>query len=301
MGEKSIRLSDILSFLDNPRCLLRNDRESLITGVNSICNSNLGDITFCTYIGKKGVDLIRSSKASAIICQEFLKDELVGISSDLIFVNNPRLSFLRIMKLFHQEKQTNGIHKTSIVESKNIGHDVYVGPFSYISKDVIIGDNTMIMGNVHIYDKTSIGKNVRIESGTVIGSDGFGFEKNENNVYEFFPHIGGVEIHDDVDIGTNVCIDKGVFENTVISEGTKIDNLVHVAHNVKIGKNCLIVAHVVLGGSCILEDNVHVAMSAVIRDGGIVIGKNSLIGMGSVVTKNIPENSTVIGIPAKPI
>jgi len=301
MDEKSVKLSDILSLLDNPRCILKNGTDFLITGVNSIGNSNLGDITFCTYVGEKGRDLIHSSKASVIICQEFLKDELAGISSDLIFVNNPRLWFLRVIKLFHQEKQNEGIHKTAVVESKNIGHGVYIGPFSYISKDVVIGDNTVIMGNVCIYDNTIIGKNVKIESGTVIGSDGFGFEKNENNVYEFFPHIGGVEIHDDVDIGTNVCIDKGVFENTVISEGTKIDNLVHVAHNVKIGKNCLIVAHVVLGGSCILEDNVHVAMSAVIRDGGIVIGKNSLIGMGSVVTKNIPENSTVIGIPAKPI
>ena len=296
----NIALSKVISFLNTKNYSLYNNKKLKITGFKSLESAEKGDITFCSLSNKKGLKLISLSSASVIICHESLKNKIKNSKINLIFVENPRLSFIRCIKEFFPEEKFFGVHKTAIVESKNLGKGVYIGPYTYIGKNVIIGKNCRIYGHVNIYGNVKIGNNVIIDSFTAIGGDGFGFERNQKMQLEKFPHLGGIEIKDDVEIGANVCIDKGTINNTVIEKGTKIDNLVHVAHNVKIGKNCLIVANVVLGGSSVIGDNTHIAMSATIRDGSI-IGSNVLVGMGSVVTKNVPKNITVIGIPAKPI
>lgn len=259
-----------------------------------------GEMTFCSTIGNEGIKLIKMSKASLIICPLSFKNKNIKTNSILIFVDKPRLLFLRCMRKFSNLQVFHGIHPTAIIKSKKNGKNVYIGPFCHIGENVTICDNTIIHGSVNIYGNTHIGRNVVIDSFTVIGSDGFGFEKNEKGLWEKFPHVGNVKIYDDVEIGANVCIDRGSLESTVIDRGTKIDNLVHVAHNVRIGKNCIIVAQSLLGGSSIVEDNVYIAMSAVIRD-GIKIGKGAMIGMGSVVTRDVPKGFVVMGVPARPI
>ena len=133
---------------------------------------------------------------------------------------------------------------------------------------------------------------------TTIGGTGFGYEKNTDGEFELFPHIGGVRIEKNVDIGANTCIDRGTLGNTIIGAGSKIDNLVHIAHNVKIGRNCAIIAHSMIGGSTVINDNCWVAPSACVRD-GISIGSNSIIGLGSVVVKPIPDNEVWAGNPAR--
>ena len=293
-------LSSILSFMMTRNYRVGRKKNLKISGFRSISSAKKGDMTFCSYSDKKGLDLISSSKASLIICHSGLKNKITKPNSTLIFAENPRLWFIRCMQKFSVMEELIGIHRTAIIESKKIGKNVYVGPYTYVGKNVRIGNDVKIHGHVYIHGNTSIGNNVIIDSSTVIGGDGFGFEKNETNSWEKFPNLGWVEIHDNVDIGANVCIDRGTLENTVIGSGTKIDNLVHIGHNVKIGCNCIIVAQSLLGGSCNLEDNVYVAMCAIIRE-GIRVGKNALVGMGSVVTKNVPENITVIGVPAHPI
>ena len=270
-----------------------------VGGFKPMSSARKGDITFCSMIGEKGVELISTSDASVIICHKSLK-KMNSVNSTLIFVDNPRLWFIRCLREFKPKKNPVGIHSSSIVLSKKIGKNLFVGPFTFISEEVSIGNNVQIHGNVYITGNVGIGDNVIIYASTVIGSDGFGFERNTLGKLEKFPHVGGVTIQNDVEIGANVCIDRGTFENTTIEAGTKIDNLVHIAHNVKIGPNCLIIAQSFVGGSCVLENNVYVAMCAVIRD-GVRIGKNAIIGMGAVVTKNVLENTTVIGIPARPI
>jgi len=293
-------LSDVISYIGSTNYYFHGNKKLEITGFKPITAASKGTMTFCSILGQRGVELVLSSNASVIICHNSLKNELKEVKANVIFVERPRLWFLRCVKKFSHQKMISGIHNTAIIECENVGKNVYVGPYSYIGKNVSIGNNTKIHGIVHIYGNTSIGKNVVIDSATVIGSDGFGFERNESMEMEMFPHLGGIEIQDNVEIGANVCIDKGTLENTVIGYGTKIDNLVHVAHNVKIGRNCSIVAHSLLGGGCIVGDNVHIAMSATTRD-DIRIGKNAKIGMGAVVTKDVPENTTVIGVPARPI
>lgn len=146
--------------------------------------------------------------------------------------------------------------------------------------------------------KIKMGIGIKIGKGTIIGADGFGYERNEKNELEFFPHIGGVIIEDDVEIGCNVCIDRGVLGDTIIHKGVKIDNLVHIAHNVEIGKHTAIIANAMIGGSVKIGSYSWIAPSASILN-GVTIGNNVIIGMGAVVLKDISDGETWAGVPAK--
>jgi len=222
------------------------------------------------------------------------KSDLYSKNKLLIFSKNPRHLFYRIHEYLFNQTNFYGLKKQNVIST-----------FSKIHKscwiednNVRIGKNTIIGPNVCIFKNTVIGDNVEIKANSVIGGKGFqnySFNKKLISV----SHSGGVLIKNDVEIGSNTCVDKGIFrENTIIDSGTKIDNLVHIAHNVKIGKNCTITANSLLGGSSIIKDNSHISMSATIRD-QIVIGKNTFVGMGSVVTKDVPSNKIVYGNPAR--
>jgi len=143
-----------------------------------------------------------------------------------------------------------------------------------------------------------VGSNFKHGSSVSIGGDGFGFEKNEQGEYEFMQHFGDVYIGNDVSIGSNTCIDRGSVEHTQIGNGTKIDNLVHIAHGVNIGDNCLVVAGTVICGSVKIGGNTYIGANVTIRE-HLTIGNNAYIGMGSVVTKDIPDNEMWYGNPAK--
>lgn len=143
-----------------------------------------------------------------------------------------------------------------------------------------------------------LGKNVKIKEGTVIGTDGFGFERNEKNEFEKFPHYCKVIIEDNVHIGANCTIDRGNLRDTIIREGTKIDNGVHISHNVKVGKHCIIGPHSILLGSCEIGDYTTIWTNVVIRD-HVKIAQNATIGACSYVNRDIPPNTIAFGIPVK--
>jgi UDP-3-O-[3-hydroxymyristoyl] glucosamine N-acyltransferase len=145
-----------------------------------------------------------------------------------------------------------------------------------------------------------IGENCEICETAKLGNDGFGYEPDKNGEMVFFPHFMGVKIGNNVKIGSYVCIDRGNLKDTEICDGVKIDNLVHIAHNVKIGKNTLVVAGVVVCGSVEIGENCFIGANSVIRE-HLKIGNNVLVGMGSVVTKNIPDGETWVGNPARKI
>jgi len=299
LNNDKITVSKIVSFLGNTKKSKIKNKNEIIKNFQSISDAKKSDITFCSALEKKGIDLICNSRASLIICDESLINNISKIKSNIIFVKNPRLDFIKCLKkFFENQSMKNEIHPSAIIKTNNIGKNVHIGPYAQIGKNVSIGDNSIVYGNVVVYDNVKIGNSVIINSNTVLGTDGFGFERNESGKLEKFPHFGGIEIGDDVEIGSNVSIDRGTINNTIINNGSKIGNLVHIAHNVEIGKNCLVIANSLIAGSCILEDNVHIAMSVTIRE-GIKIGKNSIVGMGSIVTKNVSRNVTVFGIPAK--
>ena len=270
---------------------------------NNLCSLNDGNpegLSFCATPGNSAVPLLEESKAGIILCWNDV-DLTIIKGKTLIFVENPRSWFIACAKHFFPQKKRSGIHFSAIIgENCIIDEDVYIGPFSVIGDNVAIKCETSIGSHVTIFDNVNIGRGVKIKSGCVIGSEGFGFEKNKLGDYERFPHYGSVTIEDFVEIGANTCIDRGTLSNTFIGEGSKIDNLVHIAHNVIIGKNCIIVTLSCIAGSVNIAEDCWVAPSAVIRD-GVTIGKGAIVGMGAVVTKDVAEKDIVAGVPAKSI
>ncbi|MTI67728.1 MAG: UDP-3-O-(3-hydroxymyristoyl)glucosamine N-acyltransferase [Firmicutes bacterium] len=185
---------------------------------------------------------------------------------------------------FYGEKKANKIAKSAKIHpSANIGES-----------NITIGKKTIIEANVTILNNVEIGENVVIRAGTVIGSEGFQFVRTSDEVIPVFS-AGGVKIHDNVEIQSNTCIDKGVFKgNTEIGQYTKVDNLVHIAHDVKMGKRCMIVASSLIAGRVRIKDGVWIGASASVSN-GISIGNDARISIGSVVTKDVMDNQTVTG------
>jgi len=289
------------------------DPDLLISGFSGIKEAQTGELTFLA--NSKYSPLAESTKAAAIVVPK----DFAAVGKNLIRVENPSLAFAQILNSVVEgvAPSSKGIHKTAIIDgSVKLGKDVTVGPYSIIERGAKIGDRTVIFGGcyvgqdtaigsdvliypqVMIRERISVGNRVIIHSGTVIGSDGFGFVDVKGSHVKI-PQIGTVEIQDDVEIGANVTIDRARFEKTIIGAGTKIDNLVQIAHNVKTGKNCIIVSQVGISGSSVLEDNVTLAGQVGLA-GHLTVGANTIVASKSGVPSSIPPNSFVWGIPARP-
>jgi len=294
-------VADIKKLVGPKNCKIIGDITREIRGVGPITEAKAGDLAFCVKKGKDAIPILEETKASVVICNSDILFQKAKFDETLVAVDKPRLWFMRCSDAFFPAESKRGIHPTAVIgKNCKISKDVYIGPNVSIGDAVIIGNRTRVYSGAQIHDRVRIGKNVVLKSGCVIGSDGFGYERNDEGVFEKFPHTGGVIIEDDVEIGGNTCVDRGTLSNTIIGKGTKIDNLVHVAHNVVIGKNCAIIALAMIGGGAKIGDGAWVAPTACIRD-GIAVGKQSLVGMGAVVTKNVPDGDVVIGVPAKSI
>jgi len=289
------------------------DGDILITGVSGIKEAAEGDITFLA--NPKYSPLMDKTRAAAIITSI----DAQKTSKPVILTENPSLAFAKIISMFMPDDagHPEGIDYT-VVMGKNValGKDVAIGPYVVIGDNVVIGDKsiiyagcfighhskignqTLIYPHVSIRERISIGNRVIIHSGTVIGSDGFGFATIKGSHHKI-PQVGTVEIADDVEIGANVTIDRARFDKTVIGRGTKIDNLVQIAHNVVIGENSLIVAQVGISGSTIIGNSVTLAGQAGLV-GHITIGDNAIVTAQSGVAKSVPPDTMVSGYPARP-
>jgi len=287
--------------------------DTIITGVSGIKEAGEGDITFLA--NPKYFSLIEKTHASAIVTSP----DVETAAKPIVRTENPSLAFAKIVSTFapSQVKHPQGIHPTAIIgEDVTLGSDIAIGPYVVIEDEVSIGDKTIIYSgcfigqhtkigadtlvypNVSIRERSTIGSRVIIHSGTVIGSDGFGFATIDG-LHHKIPQIGTVEIGDDVEIGANVTIDRARFDKTVIGKGTKIDNLVQIAHNVLIGENSIIVAQVGISGSTTIGKNVILAGQVGVV-GHITIGDNAIVMAQSGVSKSVPAQTTVWGYPAKP-
>jgi UDP-3-O-[3-hydroxymyristoyl] glucosamine N-acyltransferase len=260
-----------------------------------------------TFLGKKLISAIDNemSRCSAglIILDEELKIDYSTFSEEPIILLNkePKRVLISLCNEFFLSRLVPQVDiSAKISEKAIIGKNNYIGANVYIDDGVVIGDDCIIEPNVVIKKNTIIGNRVIIKSNSVIGGDGFGYEKNINGMYEKFPHFGRVILEDDVHIGSNTCIDRGSLSDTIIKRGVKIDNLVHIAHNVELGENTIVIANSLVAGSVITGKNCWLAPSSTIRD-GLRLGNNVTVGMGSVVVKSVQDDQTILGVPAKPI
>ncbi|RMD60329.1 MAG: UDP-3-O-(3-hydroxymyristoyl)glucosamine N-acyltransferase [Nitrospirae bacterium] len=304
-----MKLSEIAHLLGG---VLIGDGDIEIKGVRGIEDAQEGDITLFT--GGRYREALLNTKASAVITKERIKE----LEIPLIVVKNPYRAFAEVLKLFEEKFQhIRGVSQKAFVSSSaEIEEDVtiypgaHIGPKSRISRGVIIyagvyigektsiGEESIIYPNVTIREKVEIGKRVIIHPGAVIGADGFGY-LYENGVHHKIPQIGGVIIGDDVEIGANTTIDRATTGYTIIGDGTKIDNLVQIAHNVKIGKNCIIVSQTGISGSCVIGDNVTLAGQVGISD-HVEIVDGVIIGAKSGVSSSIKKPGAYSGIAAIP-
>jgi len=216
-------------------------------------------------------------------------------SNTIIIYKNPRLLFCNVLEFFIKKNLIN------IKSKKNIIHkSVKYSNESILGNNIIIEKNSIIEPGVKIFSNVKIKKNSIIRSGAIIGCYGFGYQRDEFNKPIKFSQFGSVQIEENVHIGNNSCVTISTFSKTKIGKNTKIDNLVHIAHNVKIGENCIITAHSQIGGSVRIGNNVWLSPSASIKN-KVKLGDNVFVGIGSVVIFDIKKNQKVFGNPAKSI
>jgi UDP-3-O-[3-hydroxymyristoyl] glucosamine N-acyltransferase len=286
--------------------------ETLITGFASAENARPGDLTFADK--EEYLIAAEASAATAILVSGPFK----SASKAILRVPNARIAVARLLPVFFPPDETpSGIHPSaSIAASAQIDPKAHIGPGcvvgaraklgarsvlmggNYIGRECVIGDDTCLYPNVVIYARSQIGHRVAIHAGTVIGSDGYGYVFDEGKHRKVL-QVGNVVIHDDVEIGANAAIDRGALGSTVIGQGTKIDNLVHVAHNVVIGRNCLVMGQVGFAGSTKLGDYCVIASQSGIA-GHLKLGHQATVGAKSGVMRDVPDKGTVLGIPAAP-
>ncbi|MDI6732125.1 MAG: UDP-3-O-(3-hydroxymyristoyl)glucosamine N-acyltransferase [Candidatus Margulisbacteria bacterium] len=263
-----------------------------IKGVSFPTEAKSGDLVF--VLEEKLLAEALASKASAVVINRRLNPK----GKPAILVDNPRLAMAKILpSMVKGLLPKKGTHKTAIVPSScKIGKEVSIGAYAVLGEKVSVGKNTVIYPHVTVYDQVQIGQRVVIHSGCRIGVDGFGYVQ-ENGRHLKIPQVGPVIIEDDVALHANVCISRGTLGPTIIGAGTKVDSLTHIAHNCKIGRDCIIVSQVGVAGSVTLKDHVTVGGQAGFSD-HVTVGENTLIAARAGVTKNIPANSIVSGFPA---
>ncbi|QPQ54429.1 UDP-3-O-(3-hydroxymyristoyl)glucosamine N-acyltransferase [Allosphingosinicella flava] len=247
-------------------------------------------------------DLVTRTSAATIICNEKIASSWPEASeTTLIVAQNPRLSFMRAVgRFFSQKDWERGIHPTATVDgSAKIDPSAAIGAHCVIGPGCVVGADTRVHPHVVLVADVKVGRRVTIAGGTVIGADGFGYERNEHGELEKFPHIGGVVIDDDVEIGSNTSIDRGTLEATWIKARARIDNQVHIAHNVVVGMDVAIIAQSMIGGGVRIGDRAWIAPSATIIN-QVAIGKDAVVGLGAVVVKSVEDGATVMGSPAQP-
>lgn len=284
--------------------------------LGKIQDAEKGSITFLANL--KYEEHIYTTKASAVIVAQEFKPKK-EINTSLIRVKDPYSSFTVLLEEYHKMVSfaKEGIEEPAYIgEGSKCGRGVYRGAFSYIGKNVTIGnnvkiypqayigdnvsvgDNTIVYSGAKVYESCKIGSNCVLHAGAVIGSDGFGFAPQEDGSYKTIPQLGNVVLEDGVSIGANTTIDCATLGSTVIGKGTKLDNLIQVAHNVEIGRHTVIAAQSGVSGSTKIGSNCIIAGQVGIS-GHIEIGDKVTIGAQSGIMRSIENGQVILGSPAQ--
>lgn len=302
---------------------VQGDPKTVISGVAPIAEAKAGQLAF--YSTEKNsaafkilpISVLQNTRASIILLQE---DQIPNApaGTTLLITESPRGTIVKILGEIYKEKPRYGIHWAAHVErgvffrkkrSVYVGQyatiergaviesDVKIYPGAYIGRNVTLGRGTIVHSGAHIENAT-IGAECVIHNGASIGKDGFGFTR-QNGKNVFIPHVGRVLIGDRVSVGANSCIDRGAMTDTVIGDGTKIDNLVQVAHGVVIGKECFLAGQVGIAGGCVIGDRALLGGQVGLAN-GVHVGDDAEIGAHSGVFRNVPAGERYMGYPAGP-
>lgn len=300
MIKKKIKIEDVANFLGND--LIK--AEGPVNGVfidnipdaSHVCETSLDWIGS----GKENKQAIaEQSKARVLVVDESIvySPQLSNQQKTMLVVKRPRKVMAQIATHFFLKKHASGIHPSAIIDDEAIiDHSATISAGCVLGK-CKIGKNTVLMPNVVIYDDVVIGDDCIIQAGAVIGTDGLGCSRDEEGRLTKFPHLGGVQIGNRVEIGANCQIAKGAFSDTLIEDGCKINGLCFIAHNGHLEENVWITGDTMLCGSVHVKKNTTIFSNVIVREQR-QIGEKVIVGMGSVVTKNIPDGETWIGAPA---
>jgi UDP-3-O-[3-hydroxymyristoyl] glucosamine N-acyltransferase len=299
-------------------CSLRGDNSITVSNISSLQSAKSDSLIFVEEA--QHLDAALASSAGAVIAGDFAAS---ATAKPILISAQPRLTFARAAKLLRDADYHRAIHPSAIVPaSAQIGDNVAIGARAILGEHVKVGDETaigtgVVIGdavkigshcridaNVSIYPGTTLGDRVIVQAGAVLGSEGFGYVRDaQTGRYEQFPQVGRLVIEDDVEIGANSTVDRGALDETRIGRGTKIDNLVHVGHNVHIGQDVVIAAQTGLSGSAVVEDNVIIGGQVGIAD-HVRIEEGAILGAQSgIPTKKVIRGKGVVfwGTPARPI
>jgi UDP-3-O-[3-hydroxymyristoyl] glucosamine N-acyltransferase len=307
MAEKT--LAELAGYVDGQ---IRGDANTIIRSASTLSRAGEGDISFLA--NNKYEKELATTKASAVIVG---RDTVTSVTVPLLICEDPYYAFMQIMVAIHghrKHKKVGISPKAEIADTAKIGVDchihqfvtidddakigngVIIYPFCYIGRNVEVGNDCILYPNVVIYDDCKLGKRVIINANSVIGEDGFGYASHKG-VHHKIPQVGSVIIEDDVEIGACCGIERGTLGDTVISQDTKIGDLVTIGHGSKIGPHCLLVAQVGIAGStnlghhCVVGGQVGVV-------GHVNIGNNVMIAAQAGVINNVSDNKVILGAPA---
>lgn len=257
-----------------------------------------GQITFAG--SRKAAEQALASRAGCLL----VSDAYPATGQTLIRVPNPRAAFAHVLAWLHPRPvPVPGVHPTAVVDATAVlGEGASVGPHCFIGAGSTIGAGSVLHARVTVYDGVRLGRRVIVHAGAVLGADGFGFVPTAARTWEKFPQVGGVEVGDDVEIGANCCIDRGALGDTVIGEGTKLDNLVHVAHNCRLGRHVVVAAQTGFSGGVTIGDHAIIGGQVGVGDkarieGGAVVGS----GAGILPSKIVKAGTPMWGTPARPL
>ncbi len=293
-----MKIKDILDWLDAEARAYRfeGDKSKEVTGFSSLTNYKEGTVTWI----KKRENIPKHADIHAIALAVVQKNHEVDCPNQIITEESKAVFFGIIEHFFHQESVLPEVGQgTYISPEVVIGKNVKIGYNCVLDGKIVIGDNAQIYHNVTIINKVTLGKNCVIQSGVEIGHDGFGYSEDREYNKSMVKHYGGVNIGNDVWIGANTTVARGTIDDTNIGDGCKIDNLCQIAHNVQLSDKTAVITGAIILGSVKTEENAYIAPS-IIRNQA-QIGANAFVGMGAVVTKDVPENDVVAGVPAKSI
>jgi len=299
MAEEIISVGKILSVLDEKgfSYSYAGDQNAEISGFSSLAGYRHGTLTWI----KKAEGYEACGSPADITLAVVERGLKVGFDNAIEADNSKAAFFAVLRELWGADAPKSGVGTGTVIGPKAVLHDACtVGCNCTIVGEIEIGENTVIENNCVIQGRVRIGRNCIVHSGTVIGCDGFGYSFDENGAPVKVEHFGGVSIGDSVEIGANTCIDRGTIDDTVICANAKIDNLVHIAHNVQIGESACIVAGAAVCGSARIGRGAYVAPGGIVKN-QIEIGEGALIGLGAVVTASVEKDTVAAGVPAKPI